>query len=178
MVKAGTILQIVAFATCVSIAITFHVRASKVGVLKPNIRTTLYTLYTSCLLITARSVFRALEIFGGPAGFAYRHEYMFYIFEAGFMLVNSLLLNSFHPASFLPRDNRVFLAKDGVTEVMGPGWKDPRSWPVAIIDPFDIWGIVIGRDSKSEYWNGDAVFGGRDEVGSADVTLRDVESKV
>ena len=46
-----------------------------------------------------------------------RYEWFFYVFEAVPMFVNTFLMNWFHPAKYLPRSNKVFLAQDGVTEV-------------------------------------------------------------
>ncbi len=42
---------------------------------------------------------------------------------------------------------------DGMTEKMGPGWKDERRWIVTVLDPFDLVGLVKGRDRKvGKFW--------------------------
>jgi len=75
------------------------------------------------------------------------------VFEAALMWANTVLLNVWHVGRFLPRSNKVFLAKDGVTERRGPGWQDRRHWVVTVVDPFDLWGLVTGKDKKTEFWN-------------------------
>jgi len=46
------------------------------------------------------------------------------------MLANMVLWNIWHPGRFLPEDKRVYLAQDGETEVLGPGWEkgNGRFW--------------------------------------------------
>ena len=56
------------------------------------------------------------------------HEAYFYVFEVVVMLANSVMLNAMHPGRLLLQDSRVYLAPDGLTEVKGPGWRDPRRW--------------------------------------------------
>ena len=70
------------------------------------------------------------------------------------MIVNSVLLNIRHPARFLPSSNKVYLAEDGVTEIMGPGYSDKRNFLITIFDPFDLVGLIRGRDKKNRYWEG------------------------
>ena len=67
------------------------------------------------------------------------------------MITNSVMLNFRHPASFLPSSNKVYLAEDGVTEIEGPGFEDPRNFFVTLLDPFDLVGLIKGRD-KQKYW--------------------------
>ncbi len=67
------------------------------------------------------------------------------------MITNSVMLNFRHPASFLPSSNKIYLAEDGVTEIEGPGFEDPRNFLVTIVDPFDLIGLIKGRD-KQKYW--------------------------
>ena len=74
------------------------------------------------------------------------------------MLVNSVLLNVFHPARFLPQSNKIYLARDGVTELEGPGWIDKRHFLLTIFDPFDLGGLIQGRDKKeTAFWEADGV---------------------
>ncbi len=67
------------------------------------------------------------------------------------MLTNSVLLNARHPARYLPRSNKVYLAEDGVTEIEGPGYEDRRFFLLTIFDPFDLIGLIKGTD-KEKYW--------------------------
>jgi len=68
------------------------------------------------------------------------------------MLINSFLLNVRHPMKSLPRDNRIYLATDGVTEIFGPGYQDTRFFLVAMFDPFDIIGMCLGRNMNRKFW--------------------------
>ena len=68
------------------------------------------------------------------------------------MIINSVLLNVRHPARFLPRNNKIYLAQDGVTEIEGPGYADKRPFLLTFFDPFDIAGLVKGRDKATRYW--------------------------
>ncbi|KAJ4308323.1 hypothetical protein N0V84_012163 [Fusarium piperis] len=54
-----------------------------------------------------------------------RYEAFFYIFEAVFMLINSILWNVWHPSRFLPKDYYIYLSQDG-TEVKGQKDSDGR----------------------------------------------------
>ena len=54
------------------------------------------------------------------------------------------------------------VAPDGQTEVMGPGWKDPRPFWQTVIDPFDVVGIMKGRDATMpRFWEHDGIGGPR-----------------
>lgn len=68
------------------------------------------------------------------------------------MLVNSVMLNTMHPGRLLPQDSRVYLAPDGLTELKGPGWRDPRRWWWQVLDPFDFGGCCR-KDAKYDFWN-------------------------
>ena len=68
------------------------------------------------------------------------------------MVINSFLLNARHPALFLPRNNKIYLAQDGVTEIEGPGYEDKRNFLVTLVDPFDIVGLVRRRERGGRYW--------------------------
>jgi len=94
------------------------------------------------------------------------------------MVVNSVLLNARHPMRYLPRDNKVYLAEDGRTEVLGPGYEDPRRWWITFLDPFDLWGMLRGRSLQQRFWETHAegrvvagevgVEGSRVQVGEAE----------
>ena len=87
-----------------------------------------------------------------PSKYLLDHEVFFYIFDAALMLLNSVILNIWHPARYLPRDNKVYLARDGKTELSGPGWVDGRRWWFSWLDPFDLVGLAVGRDSRNKFW--------------------------
>jgi hypothetical protein len=153
LTKAGLILQACLFGLFVLLAAVFHRRASKAGVLKPSVRTVLIVLYISCSIVTARCIYRIVEFFEWGNGPLTHSEAYFYVFEASIMFINTAMLNYFHPGKFLPRSNKVFLAKDGVTELRGPGWKDNRPFIVTFIDPFDLFGLFTGADKKTRFWD-------------------------
>lgn len=104
-------------------------------------------MFVSTGLVLARTVYRTVEYFGydrlaavqsldGGVSPILRYEWFFYVFEATLMLVNSTLWSVFHPRRYLPRTNRVFLERDGVTETEGPGWEDERPKWVTFLNPF------------------------------------------
>jgi hypothetical protein len=162
LLKAALLLQIASMAGFVAIAVRYHRKCKKAGVLNRNLRTVLIVLYTSCTLITIRTIYRTVEYFAAASLNVYsgdfkhispvlRHEEFFWVFEAMVMLSNSVLMNVFHPSRYLPRNNKIYLAEDGVTEIEGPGYDDKRLFIVTLFDPFDIWGLFTGRD-KDKYW--------------------------
>jgi hypothetical protein len=42
---------------------------------------------------------------------------------------------------------------DGITEVMGPGYKEDRNFVATLLDPFDIYGMIKGRDKATRFWD-------------------------
>jgi RTA1 like protein len=152
LVKTGLILQCVMFVAFIMLGVTFQWRARKAGVLKKNLKLVLLVLYISCIVVTARCIYRIAEFFEGFTGEVYTHEVYFYVFEATIMFINTTMLNIFHPGRYLPRSNKVFLAQDGKTELVGPGWQTKRSALITFIDPFDIIGICTGTDKKNRFW--------------------------
>ncbi|KAH7117938.1 RTA1 like protein-domain-containing protein [Dendryphion nanum] len=153
LVTASLCLQAALFGAFGIIAARFHYRALKAGVLNKDLCTVLYVLYVSAGIVTIRCIYRLVEYIEGWNSVLYKNEVFFWIFEAVIMFLNTLLLNMFHPGKRLPRSNTVFLARDGVTERQGPGWDDDRPWIVTIFDPFDVHGLLTGRDKKTQFWD-------------------------
>lgn len=152
LIRASLLLQIHLFALFISLEIVFHMRLVKSRIKHAKLFTIVALLYTSSALILIRNIYRCIEIWRGYTWYLQKHEAFFYIFDAGLMLVNSIMLNVAHPARFLPRSNKVYLARDGVTELEGPGWVDPRPWWATALDPFDLVGLIKGRDKKTAFW--------------------------
>ncbi|KAH0562206.1 hypothetical protein GP486_003095 [Trichoglossum hirsutum] len=162
LLKAALILQLASMAGFVAIAARYQYKCRQTGVLSPNLRTVLITLYTSCALISIRTIYRTVEYFmvaslNANTNFKkispiIKHEAFFWVFEATLMLLNSVLMNTFHPSRFLPRNNKIYLSEDGVTEIEGPGYDDKRPFLVTLFDPFDIAGLITRRDKKNRYW--------------------------
>jgi hypothetical protein len=162
LLKAALIMQLALVVGFVALAGRFHFNCSKGGVLNKKIKRTLIVLYTSCTLITIRTIYRTVEYFTAASLNAYtdiehispvlKQEWFFWFFEVVLMYSNTTLLNVFHPMKMLPRSNKVYLATDGVTEIEGPGYDDPRHILVTIIDPFDVYGLIKTRGKKEKYW--------------------------
>ncbi len=167
LIKAALVMQLGIFLGFVAVAVTFHVRCVSANVFGHKIQTVMYVLYVSTALILTRSVYRTVEYFEGYGGYLGAHEAFFWVFEASLMLVNSVLLNVWHPGRYLPRSNNVYLSRDGVTEAVGPGWVDKRHFLVTIVDPFDIVGLIRGKDKETAFWEVE----GRREGGFDGVTL-------
>lgn len=63
------------------------------------------------------------------------------------------MFNIRHPRRYLPKNNKIYLSTDGITEIEGPGYKDPRKLWQTLIDPFDIQGLVTGRGRETDkFW--------------------------
>ncbi|PWY80338.1 RTA1 domain protein [Aspergillus sclerotioniger CBS 115572] len=172
LLKAALILQLVLMAAFVALASRFHYNCHRGGVLNAKIKRALYVLYCSCTLITVRTIFRTVEYFsaasintfsGNNISPILKDEWFFWVFEAVVMYANTTLLNVFHPMRWLPRSNKIYLATDGVTEIEGPGYDDPRPVILTVVDPFDIVGLITKRGRKEKYW----------EVGTANHTQKD-----
>ncbi|KAK0369931.1 RTA1 domain-containing protein, partial [Colletotrichum limetticola] len=166
LIKTSLLLQIFVLASFTALAVVFHRRCVAAGVASVRgVKGPMVTLYTSVVLISARTLFRVVEYFSlarvrfdaqtkeGDVPPAIRYEWFFYVFEASLMLANVCMFNVRHPRRYLPERYTVYLAPDGVTEVEGPGWKDPRAFWVTVVDPFDVRGLVKGRDRGMErFW--------------------------
>ncbi|PSN68500.1 hypothetical protein BS50DRAFT_367167 [Corynespora cassiicola Philippines] len=153
LVTASLCLQAALFGAFGLLAAQFQIRATKAKVLTKDLRTVLYVLYVSATIVTIRCIYRLAEYIEGWDGVLYKNEVFFWIFEAIIMFLNTALLNLYHPGKRLPRSNSVFLDRDGVTERRGPGWSDDRPWLTTVFDPFDVWGIITGKDKKTQFWD-------------------------
>ncbi|KAL6720129.1 hypothetical protein ACLMJK_002050 [Lecanora helva] len=156
LIRASLLLQIVLFALFVSLEVIFHMRLIKAGIMNKKLKVVVALLYGSSALILVRNIYRCIEVWQGYTGYLQRHEAFFYVFDAGLMLANTVMLNIWHPARYLPKSNKTYLAKDGVTELEGPGWVDPRPWWVTTLDPFDVVGLIKGKDKKTAFWENES----------------------
>ena len=153
LIKASLLLQLALFSGFITPEVLFHLRARAANLMTPKVRIIIFILYGSSFCILVRNIYRTAETFQGPGGYAERHEAFFYVFEGVFMLVNSVLLNILHPARFLPKSNKVYLSQNGQTELEGPGWEDKRNFFVTLVDPFDLGGLIAGRDKQhAKFW--------------------------
>jgi hypothetical protein len=165
--KAALVLQLVVLICFLSLIGYFHYQCKKKGPFPKNVRGVLITLYCSSVLIGIRAIYRTVEYFtistfrytpamSSSAPPIIRDEVFFWVFEALLMLANSFLFNLRNPMRFLPKDFKVYLAEDGVTEVEGPGYLDMRFFLIAMVDPFDLIGLARGRHLKRDFWKTDA----------------------
>jgi hypothetical protein len=131
-------IQLIVILIFVGLAGMFYIRIHKSPINAPQVRTMIYTLSMSMVLIAIRSIYRLIE-HAGPSHIdisdidalralspLYRFEAFFYVFEATVMLLNSTLWNVFNPGRFLPKNHRIHLTKEG-DEVEGPRDPDTRS---------------------------------------------------
>ncbi|KAK5124568.1 hypothetical protein LTR85_001785 [Meristemomyces frigidus] len=151
LVKVGLIMQAVSFTGYVLLLAIWHIRVKRAGLLSKKLRSVVWMLYASSALITTRCIYRVVEFFEGYTGEVYTHEVYFWVFDASVMLVDSVLLNVFHPGKYFPQKSKIYLAKDGETELKGPGWRDPRKWYWQVIDPFDVAGLFM--KGRNDFWN-------------------------
>ncbi|KAM7196311.1 hypothetical protein V8F33_006220 [Rhypophila sp. PSN 637] len=167
LIKASLLIQILIIVLFLMLAGVFHRRCQRSGVLNDKLRGALYTLYASTGLLVVRTIFRIVEYFSlaslhyelglDPMSLSplIRYEWFFYFFEATLMLVNQVMMNVRHPRKYLPKSTKTYLAKDGVTEVRGPGHKDTRPFLQTLFDPFDLIGLVQGKDKQKRFWEVD-----------------------
>ncbi|KAI0424890.1 RTA1 like protein-domain-containing protein [Xylaria sp. FL1042] len=164
--KVALILQLVVIVLFVSLATTFYWRCRKNGINHSKVNQPLLTLYISSAIIFVRTIYRTVEYFEADAAVTYtpgserfaqspilRYEWFFYVFEAALMLSNSVLLNARHPRRWLPQSTKLYLAKDGITEIMGLGYKEDRGFIATLLDPFDVYGMIKGRDNATRFWD-------------------------
>lgn len=164
--RASLALQLILNVAFAALAGYFHYKCVRAGVGGARgIKQPLLTLYVSVVLILARTVYRVVEHIAmeevdrdNPTDLdpVVRDEWYFLVFEASLMLLNMFLWNARYPRRYLPADPRVYLSRDGRTELEGPGIKDPRGRAAKIFDPFDVMGMCRGRDkSRSKSYGGE-----------------------
>ncbi|OTA65917.1 hypothetical protein K449DRAFT_297963, partial [Hypoxylon sp. EC38] len=161
LLKASLILQLVVVTLFVTLAAAFQMKCRRNGINHVKVNQALLTLYISSAIILIRCIYRTVEFFGFTSidisspdlSPIIRYEWFFYVFEATLMLCNSVLLNIRHPRRWLPGSNKVYLAKDGVTEIAGPGYKQERNILATLLDPFDLVGMIRGRDQATRFWD-------------------------
>ncbi|KKZ65569.1 hypothetical protein EMCG_08594 [[Emmonsia] crescens] len=178
LMKTSLILQLLVIACFCALTWTFQRRCRRAGIVagkgkrgNKRVFALLATLYASMFVILGRCVYRTVEHFGfsdisggkltvnDPATLSplVRHEWFFYVFEAALMAVNSVLWNVRHPHRYLPERYETYLTRDGVTELVGPGWRDERPFIVTVCDPFG-WFVSKGGEGKEggkPFWETD-----------------------
>ncbi|KAH8759634.1 hypothetical protein BGZ57DRAFT_1018388 [Hyaloscypha finlandica] len=197
LLKVALCLQLGVLVCFVLLAASFHRKCKKANILPSNLRAALTTLYISSALIGVRTIYRTAEYFSASSlnffdlDIAHssitpmlRYEWFFWVFEASLMVINSCLLNARHPMRYLPRNNKIYLAEDGQTEILGAGYEDKRGFLVTFLDPFDLWGMFRGKSLGQKFWETHAEGrlagsggGGREGAGGAAVGFDCVDSE-
>lgn len=155
LLKASLIVQLVVIACFYALLGLFHYRCTVTyKVATRAVVGPIITMYLSTTLILIRCIYRTVENFAfsisslssatdaNSISPILRHEWFFYVFEASLMLANVVLWNVRHPRRYLPRDHKVYLAKDGKTEVKGSGWITNTPVWVTFVDPFGVTAIL------------------------------------
>jgi hypothetical protein len=162
--KASLVVQLVVLIGFISLTAWFQHRCKKNGPNPKNVKDVIITLYLSSVLIGIRAIYRTVEYYTvttfvykpnmdpSSASPLIKYEAFFWCFEALLMLANSTLWNIRHPMKHLPINSKIYLSEDGVTEIEGPGYEDLRFFVIAMVDPFDLIGLAMGRHTKKEFW--------------------------
>ncbi|RAH40110.1 putative RTA1 domain protein [Aspergillus brunneoviolaceus CBS 621.78] len=165
LLKASLILQLVLMAGFLALTLRFHYNCRRGGVLNRKLKHALCVLYCSCGLITVRTIYRTVEYFTAASlnvsdikdiSPVLKDEWFFWVFEATVMYVNTAMLNIFHPMRWLPRSNKTYLARDGFTELEGPGYCDNRPFLLTLFDPFDLVGLCKNGGRQKRFWEDEA----------------------
>ncbi|MCJ1471062.1 hypothetical protein MMC07_009710, partial [Pseudocyphellaria aurata] len=152
LLRTSILLQVICFLGFIALEVIFHRRCLRGNVLNQKLRMIIILLYASSALILIRNVYRVVEVFQGYTGYLQNHEAFFYVFDGTLMLINSIMLNLYHPMMFLPHSNKTYLCRNGVTETEGTGWVDKRPFLVTVFDPLDLVGLLTGRNKTTKFW--------------------------
>ncbi|OJJ31908.1 hypothetical protein ASPWEDRAFT_745352 [Aspergillus wentii DTO 134E9] len=160
LLSVAIVLQAVVESLLVAMVFSLHRRCIKMGMIPPNVRTVIYTLYGTSTFVLLRCIFRAIESFTtyttttctSTCASILHHEWYIYALEAAPMVIFTYWLNLLHPGRYLPSTRERYLDVDGETERLGPGWMDRRSVWETFVDPFDLMGLMKGKSNKDEFW--------------------------
>lgn len=159
LVKVSLFLLIGMFGAFLYLIVIFHRRCIEANVFTYKVKVIVYELYLSGFLILIRNTFRTAAFFYPPNSIANRREWLFWVLEALPMLANTYLMNIYPPAKYLPVNRKTYLAVDGKTELEGPGMVEHRPFLLTLFDPFDVVGLITGRDNKNKFWESDGIGG-------------------
>ncbi|KAH0287105.1 hypothetical protein M436DRAFT_62076 [Aureobasidium namibiae CBS 147.97] len=161
LISIALVLQAVIELVFIIMVAIVHRRCVMANTLPRNIRRLCIMLYGTSTLIFIRCIFRAIESFATISATStcndicrtvLLHEWYLYVFEALPMVLYTWWINAMYPGALLPRDRNVYLGLDGLTERRGPGWIDKRSRWETFADPFDIGGLMKGRQNHEKFW--------------------------
>ncbi|KAK6360806.1 hypothetical protein TWF730_006928 [Orbilia blumenaviensis] len=143
LLRAALILQVLLFIAFAYFAVKLQLNARRLGI-DGKWKNALYTLYVCGLFVMIRCIYRLVEFFEGIPGHLLLHESYFYALECVPMIISTGYMNFMHVGRWLPKNSRIYLMKDGVTEAEGEGFHDNRPVWKKIADPYDIEGIFEG----------------------------------
>ncbi|KAL2127526.1 hypothetical protein VTI74DRAFT_10583 [Chaetomium olivicolor] len=105
---AGLVLQAVAFGFFMCMFSRFHYLATKRGLADVEApagwQRVVVAVYVSSILILIRCLYRVAEFAEGVEGYAFRHEWLFWVFESAPMLIAIGIFCAIHPSAYLGRD--------------------------------------------------------------------------
>lgn len=146
LIRASILMQLITLLAFLTLLVIFHRRCLRAQVMNAKLRTMTTLLYASCVFLGMRHVYRVVEVWQGYDGYLSKHEAFFYIFDGALMLINSAMFNVWHPMAYLPHSWKIYLSPDGLTELEGDCVMDKRPFFVTLLDPFDLVGLIRGRD--------------------------------
>lgn len=126
LIVAAVSIQIGIILVFFTFVLLFCLRCRRAAVVSPAVLNLLRVLPASMVLIFARCMYRLIEhtqefhidvsdlVSMESLSPLLRFEIYFYIFEAGLILINSVLWNIWNPGRLLPSDERIYLALDGM----------------------------------------------------------------
>ncbi|ROW07406.1 hypothetical protein VMCG_03720 [Cytospora schulzeri] len=164
LTKAALILQVIIVNLLLFLAVTFHRCCLKAGIHKKKHQRRAADVVYQHRADRGPTIYRVVEYYGAvnlhytvgmdADGFPLeiKYEWLFYVFEATLMLCNAYLWNIRHPQKYIPKSTKVYLDQDGVTEVKEPDFKNTKSKLASMVDPFDLAGLVKGRDHNNRFW--------------------------
>ncbi|KAL5362947.1 hypothetical protein BJX96DRAFT_186503 [Aspergillus floccosus] len=160
LILTALALQLCVIVAFVCVAGVFHQRCAGARISRRSAPLLLITLYTSMVLIFVRCVYRLVEHVGNTAvdiedperlgrlSPLLTREWVFYVFEGGIMLVNSVLWNVVHPGRLLPRSKGVRLGVDGMEVDEGEVQRDNPVYAVVNVLSFGLFRLFV-RQEKS-----------------------------
>lgn len=135
---AALTMQIAVIFSFAVLATSFHRRVVSSGLNVEPLIWTIWTLYSSMMLIFMRCIYRLVEHLGNThidlddtvvlskLSPILRYETYFYVFEAVLMLVNVVIWNLWNPGKTFARN--IYLCSDGFTEMVYEDTSERKWW--------------------------------------------------
>ena len=159
LIKASLLLQLGLFVAFVFLVVVFHIRCLRAGVFSRNVKIVIYELYACSVLILLRNSYRTAAFFYPYVSTPNDTEWLWWVLDALPMVTCTWILNIWPPAKYFPSNYKIYLAKDGKTELEGPGAADRRHFLLTVFDPCDVIGLITKSDRKNRFWEEDGIGG-------------------